>query len=328
MLPLSMRSLVPKVAQKLSERPNSPSLMDFWGGALTAASLNVLCLCFMASRFFEKHKPIESYPAYIRPAIPLPCPGANGKRKQVLDPGRYQSFTLIEKQQVARSVYRFTLRLPEEGVPLGLPLGQHIRVVARIDGQRVQRSYTPTSALDCGSTLELTVKVYPQGKMSNYLLNLPLNSEVSVSGPFGSFRDYHPGKWEQIGCIAGGSGITPIYQLVRAICENPIDSTKVYLLYGNETHEDILLRDELDELSRRHPTKLLAHHILAHPPPGWEGQSGWINIQMMQKLLPQPGDKTGYLICGPQGMVKAVKQNLEVMGGRDMVCDTSRVFVF
>jgi cytochrome-b5 reductase len=40
-------------------------------------------------------------------------------------------------------------------------------------------------------------------------------------------------RHEAVGLIAGGTGITPMYQLIKAIFKNPNDKTKVSLVYGN-----------------------------------------------------------------------------------------------
>ncbi|KAL1634753.1 hypothetical protein SLS56_002155 [Neofusicoccum ribis] len=255
--PLPTRLFSANFAAKLPDKGSG--MFNFWSGAMTTASLNILVLSALGLHLkavSARHKEIDTYPAYIQPKTPISSPGQISKRKQILDPRSFQTFPLVEKQQIARGVYRFVLLLPDTTTPLGLPLGQHIRLTAEIGGKTIQRSYTPTSAPDARGALELTVKVYPQGKMGNYLLDLPLNSMVSVSGPFGRFRDYYPGKWEQVGCIAGGTGITPIYQIVRAICENPTDSTRISILYGNEMQDDILLKDEIGRLAEQHPEKL------------------------------------------------------------------------
>jgi cytochrome-b5 reductase len=53
--------------------------------------------------------------------------------------------------------------------------------------------------------------------------------------------------------LAGGTGITPMYQVVRAICEDPEDETQVSLVYANREEGDILLREELEALAERYP---------------------------------------------------------------------------
>jgi NAD(P)H-flavin reductase len=53
--------------------------------------------------------------------------------------------------------------------------------------------------------------------------------------------------------IAGGTGITPMYQVIQAVLKNSEDSTQLSLLYANVSPDDILLRDELDALAAAHP---------------------------------------------------------------------------
>lgn len=50
--------------------------------------------------------------------------------------------------------------------------------------------------------------------------------------------------------VSGGTGITPIYQVVKAVLKNPLDTTKMRLVFANQTPEDILLREELDEMAK------------------------------------------------------------------------------
>jgi cytochrome-b5 reductase len=49
-------------------------------------------------------------------------------------------------------------------------------------------------------------------------------------------------RHEAVGLIAGGTGISPCYQLIKAILSNPNDKTQVSLVYGNV----ISLRIEAD----------------------------------------------------------------------------------
>jgi NAD(P)H-flavin reductase len=43
-------------------------------------------------------------------------------------------------------------------------------------------------------------------------------------------------KVKKIGMIAGGTGITPMYQLIQDICNNPEDTTQLSLLFANQVH--------------------------------------------------------------------------------------------
>ncbi|RYG47242.1 hypothetical protein EON67_08750, partial [archaeon] len=98
----------------------------------------------------------------------------------------------------------------------------------------------------------LVVKVYPTGVVSKYFGDLKVGDEVEIKGPIKKF-DYVPNTWNAIGMIAGGSGITPMLQLIRAILDNPRDKTEVRLLFANKTPADVILKAELDALAAVHP---------------------------------------------------------------------------
>ena len=57
--------------------------------------------------------------------------------------------------------------------------------------------------------------------------------------------------------IAGGTGITPMYQVAKALLQDHEEYTTINLIYANVTEEDILLRKELDELSQTHSRSAL-----------------------------------------------------------------------
>ncbi|MDE9440018.1 hypothetical protein EWS82_13140, partial [Staphylococcus xylosus] len=110
-------------------------------------------------------------------------------------------------------------------------------IKAAIDGADVSRSYTPVSNNTDLGRLELVIKCYPDGLLTGkYLANLKVGDKVLFRGPKGAMR-YKRGLCKKIGMIAGGTGITPMYQLIRAICEDDKDTTEVSLILANRTED-------------------------------------------------------------------------------------------
>jgi cytochrome-b5 reductase len=72
-------------------------------------------------------------------------------------------------------------------------------------------------------------------------------------------------KVKKFSMLCGGTGITPIYQVLCAILRDAKDTTEMSLLFANRTEADILLKDELDMLARGHPNRLKVHYILSQP---------------------------------------------------------------
>ncbi|CAF1212328.1 unnamed protein product [Didymodactylos carnosus] len=239
----------------------------------------------------------------------------------------------MHKHNVSHNTRCFRFRLPTTEHVLGLPVGQHIYLTTHINGDLVKRPYTPTTSDDQKGYFDLVIKVYPQGKMSQYLDGLKLYDAIEVSGFSGNLmyknngifdirkRKSEPFKSKQIhhlGMIAGGTGITPMYQLLRQILkEDETIDLKLWLLFANQTEEDILLREELEVLAKTHSARFHLWHTLSRSPPSreWSYSIGHVNEQMLRDHMPPPNSDTLICCCGPPPMVKnACIPNLEKIG--------------
>lgn len=126
---------------------------------------------------------------------------------------------------------------------------------------------------------------------------------------------YRKGRFNHIGMIAGGTGITPMFQVIRAICEDKTDTTEVSLVFANGTEDDILLRTQLETFQRDYPKNLKLWYMLDNPPQkGWAYGKGYVTKEVLEQRMPHMAPDTQILLCGPPGMVKACKSNLENMG--------------
>ncbi|GMP98172.1 hypothetical protein CsSME_00046151 [Camellia sinensis var. sinensis] len=184
------------------------------------------------------------------------------KPKGCLNPENFKEFKLVKKTQISHNVARFKFELPTPTSVLGLPIGQHISCRGK-DGQgdEVIKPYTPTTLDSDVGSFELVIKMYPQGRMSHHFREMCVGDYLAVKGPKGRFK-YQPGQVRAFGMLAGGSGITPMFQVTRAILENPKDVTKVHLIYANVTFEDILLKEELDGLASNYPDRFKIYYVL------------------------------------------------------------------
>ena len=117
-------------------------------------------------------------------------------------------------------------------------------------------------------------------------------------------------KVKSVSMIAGGTGITPMLQLVRAVFRDPEDETRLSLLFANQTEEDILLRKELEEVQAEHPDRCVMLiisqpcHLSAsvtpvcarfklwytvdRPGENWSYSSGFVNAEMIEQALFPP----------------------------------------
>lgn len=205
----------------------------------------------------------------------------------MLNPNEFQEFVLKEKTVVSHNVAIYRFALPRPTDILGLPIGQHISLAATIPGQpkEVVRSYTPITSDNEKGYFDLLVKTYPQGNISKYLDNLKIGQTMKVKGPKGAMV-YTPNMARHIGMIAGGTGITPMLQIIKAIIRGRPrnggnDTTKVDLIFANVNPDDILLKDELDQLAKE-DDGFNVYYVLNNPPEGWQGGVGFVTADMIK----------------------------------------------
>ncbi|KAK7292075.1 hypothetical protein RIF29_07740 [Crotalaria pallida] len=226
-----------------------------------------------------------------------------------LVPDKWVEFKLQDTARVSHNtqLFRFSFD-PTKKLGLDIascivtraPLGQD----AEGKPKYVIRPYTPISDPESKGYFDLLIKVYPEGKMSQHFASLKPGDVVEVKGPIEKLR-YTPNMKKHIGMIAGGTGITPMLQVIEAIVKNPDDKTQISLLYANVSPDDILLKQKLDVLASSHPN-LKVFYTVDNPTKNWRGGAGYISKDMVVKGLPAPSDDTLILVCGPPGMMKHI----------------------
>jgi len=171
----------------------------------------------------------------------------------------------------------------------------------------VIRPYTPISDVDQKGSVDFIIKAYPGGPMSEHMHSMEPGQRLDIKGPIPKFQ-WKENLHEHIALIAGGTGITPMWQTARHIFRNPQDKTKVTLIYGNVSEGDILLKREWEELENTYPQRFRAFYVLDNPPESWQGGKGHVTKELLKTVLPEPkeGEKIKIFVCGPPGMYKAI----------------------
>lgn len=119
-----------------------------------------------------------------------------------------------------------------------------------------------------------------------------------------------PNKHEQVTLIAGGAGVTPIFQLAQGILNNPLDTTKITLVYGVTNDSEILFKDQLVQWQREFPDRFSATFVVRDPEPGSSHDKAEINADLLKRLVPPPKPGAPFasrvFVCGPPGMETAL----------------------
>ncbi len=131
-----------------------------------------------------------------------------------------------------------------------------------------------------------------------------------LDGPYGVFSvDRHPNAPGFI-FIAGGVGAAPVISMLRTLAARH-EQRPLWLIYGSKQWQEVIFREELETLKQQLDLRLT--HVLTEPPPDWQGESGHITPELLQKILPADARQYEYFLCGPKPMSDAVQQGLHTL---------------
>jgi ring-1,2-phenylacetyl-CoA epoxidase subunit PaaE len=194
--------------------------------------------------------------------------------------------------------------------------GQHLTLRTDIGGEDVRRSYSICAPV--GGPLRIAVKRTPGGLFSMWANDtLRTGVAVDVMPPMGHFAvSAEPSVARHYLGVAAGSGITPLLSIVAtALVTEP--RSRFTLIYGNRASATVMFRDELAALKDRHLDRFNLVHVLSREPQDIELLHGRIDRAKADALFKQwvsVDDVDHAFICGPEGMMDAVRASLIAHG--------------
>ncbi len=206
------------------------------------------------------------------------------------------------------------------GAPIHFAPGQFFTLHVSVGGEIVKRAYSASSSALDSSRVAVTVKRVADGRLSRHLVgHVHVGDPVDVLGPSGSFTP-GPGRGPRLlVLVGGGSGITPLASITRTLLASEPE-TRIALVYGNRSHEEIIFRDVLAALATEHGPagRFVVRHVLQQPPSGWSGGEGLLDGAALGRELDALGDaglsEAEYFLCGPGPMMAAARECLEARG--------------
>jgi predicted ferric reductase len=153
---------------------------------------------------------------------------------------------------------------------------------------------------------ELRISVKELGDYTKRLQELQPGTKVIIDGPYGVFTEQSAIKDKAL-FIVGGIGITPVRSLLEQYAQSGKDAI---LLYGNRSSQDIVFKEELDELAGYGTVKII--HVLSDEP-NYTGESGRIDDEKIKRLVPDFLSRDIFL-CGPPPMMEGLIVLLQSLG--------------
>ncbi|MDX5320353.1 MAG: ferredoxin--NADP reductase [Bacteroidota bacterium] len=186
--------------------------------------------------------------------------------------------------------------------------GQFVNVHCQIGEKEVQRSYSFSSAPSIEEFPVLTIKRVPQGEVSNFLFEtVNVGSTLTISQPLGRFvLDANASAGHSL-MLAGGSGITPIFGLIKEGLHRS-NTGEYTLIYANR-NEDIIFQKAIEKLITAYPDRLQVHYFLEN---GKLAESkgmvheGRLSLEFLSGLMKEfqlNAEKMMAYACGPGPMM-------------------------
>ncbi len=239
-----------------------------------------------------------------------------------------QELKIVKVKKETHDVTTFFVDPKSQGLDWKPKAGQYITIEVEVKGETLRRSYSLSSA-PYDELLAFSIKRVDKGRVSNFMIDsIQEGSTLKMFGPDGKFvllpdvelrKDYY--------FFAAGSGITPIMSMIKTVLEQEPKST-TYLLYGNRTEEDIIFKEELDQMMSEYRDQLLVNYTLSKPKKekkggiggffskgviNWKGWKGRIDNEMIHKFLelhPSKSRKNEFFICGPGNFISFTEEVL------------------
>ncbi len=234
--------------------------------------------------------------------------------------GRGEQYLSLKIRQIVKETSDTVTIYFEQPEPyLEYKAGQFLTVILEIEGKEVRRSYSLCTSPYVDPYPGITVKRVKDGVVSNYLNDqLRPGKTIEAMKPLGNFTSsFHSKNKNHFVMITGGSGITPIMGITKSVLVNE-PSSKITLIYCSRSEEQIIFKNELDELREKNPERLLVIHNLTQPSQNWTGLSGRLDAVKISSLLESDfypeADQTKYFICGPEGLMETTDKSLRDFG--------------
>jgi ferredoxin-NADP reductase len=192
--------------------------------------------------------------------------------------------------------------------------GQHVDVrLTAEDGYQAQRSYSIASAPE-DERVVLTVDRLDDGEVSIYLTDvLMAGDELELRGPIGGYFTWEARDGGPLFLVGGGSGVAPLMAMIRhrAAAGSDVPSR---LLYSSRSYEEIIYREELENLAARDGSLEVIHTLTRSRPEGWTGYDRRIDAEMLREVAWSPDESPLAFVCGPTSFVEGVADALVYLG--------------
>ena len=195
--------------------------------------------------------------------------------------------------------------------------GQFITLIGEVNGVKIRRAYSLCSAPNIDRYPAVTVKRVVNGLMSNHINDsYHVGQNIKVMKAMGTFTtSFDVEKSRQLVLIGGGSGITPLYSIIKSTLHLE-PKTEVLLVYANKSSADVIFQEELNKLSQQFKNFRWINILEHEDEMRTADYIGRPTESMVHSILERSNVNalTHYFICGPDPMMKIIQSGLDQFG--------------
>ena len=172
-----------------------------------------------------------------------------------------------------------------------------------------EHPFSFSSSAEHPEQLGFTIKEL--GDFSSTIKDMKPGEVAYLDGPYGAFSpDRQPDAPGYV-FIAGGIGGAPMMSMLRTLAERG-DQRPLTFFYGNNHWDNVIFREELEELQKQMPN-LKVIFLLSYPPDDWTGEVGYLNMVVLERHLPPRFQQFHCFICGPTAMIDMAEEALHML---------------
>jgi ring-1,2-phenylacetyl-CoA epoxidase subunit PaaE len=223
---------------------------------------------------------------------------------------------VVQVIQEAKEAITYVLA-ETSGASFSYEAGQFLTFLLTFHGQEVRRSFSLGSAPGIEAQVFITVKKKENGAISRYILeHWGVGTEVESLPPTGRFTlTTSPTHRRQVFFIAAGSGIVPVFALLKKLLHDEPHSRAV-LVYQNHDEQHIIYHRALQQLAEQYPASFTRIDLLSapilHDLPHQRLNNGLLEV-IVGRYLKEPAGNVLFYTCGPAAFMRMVQFTLRVM---------------
>jgi len=221
-------------------------------------------------------------------------------------------FTVLDITNETAACKTFVLQPPE---PFTYKAGQFLPFIFYRHGREVRRSYSFSSSPEADDFISITIKRTVNGEMSRWWMDeATIGSTLTSQEPAGMFTIEWQSQPRDIFLVAAGSGITPLFSLLKTALIREPDS-RIHLVYSNSNVYSAIFYEQLQQLAKSYPKQLNIIWLFSDAASIFEARLGTFNLQRIiaKNLQFEKQDALVYT-CGPYNYMLMVQITCRSMG--------------